>query len=104
MYDEIISLIAEEKSADKYGDITVIQTSRNVFADLKSITRSEFYQAQAAGMKPEVKFVLADYLDYRNEEIVRYQPFGGVEEDYSVIRTYRNGNQLELICKRGVET
>lgn len=55
-------------------------------------------------MKPEIKFVLADYLEYKYEPIIRYQAFNETEEkEYSVIRTYRNGNQIEIICQRGVE-
>lgn len=88
---------------DKYGDIVTEETQRMVFAELKSITQTEFYQAQAAGFKPEIKFVIADYLDYRGEKKVLYQPFDGSMEAYSVIRTYRNGNALEIVCNRGVD-
>lgn len=103
MYDNIIALIAEEKTASEYGDIVAEETRRMIFADLKSIGQSEFYQAQAVGLKPEIKFVIADYLDYRNEKQIAFTPFGGVEEIYSVIRTYRDGNQLEIVCKRGID-
>lgn len=103
MYDNIIKLVAEEKTVNDYGDFEVATTERVVFADLRSITQSEFYQAQATGLKPEIKFVIADYLDYQNEKKILYQPFHGIEEEYSVLRTYRDGNQLEIVCKRGVD-
>lgn len=103
MYNEVITLVAESKAPDEYGDLQITETTRNVFATLKSITQSEFYQAQAAGFKPEVKFVLADYLDYQDEQAIRYTPFNESEHEYRVIRTYRDGNQLEIVCKRGVE-
>lgn len=103
MYDNYIKLVSEVKSVNEYGDTISAETERNVFVELKSITQTEFYQAEAVGLKPEIKFVMADYIDYNNEQIVKYTPFNGVEEVYSVLRTYRNNNQLELICKRGVE-
>lgn len=103
MYNEIIKLISEVKSVDEYGDMVVVQTERVVFAQLKSIGQSEFYQAQAVGLKPEIKFVLADYLDYQNEKILKYADISGIEEEYEVLRTYRQNNTLELICKRGVD-
>ena len=75
-----------------------------MFAELRSIGQSEFYQAQATGLKPEIKFVLPDYLEYRNEKKIRFKDFNEEEEqDYTVLRTYRNNNQLELVCKRGVD-
>ena len=103
MYNEVITLVAEAKAPDKYGDLQITETTRQVFATLKSITQSEFYQAQAAGFKPEVKFVIADFLDYHDEQVIRYTPYGESEHEYRVIRTYRDGNQLEIVCKRGVE-
>ncbi len=104
MYNEVISLVTEAKTVDEYGDIQVTSTTKNVFATLKSISQSEFYQAQAAGLKPEVKFVIADYLDYGNEKTILYQPYGAsAAEEYRVLRTYRDGNTLEIVCKRGVD-
>lgn len=104
MYNEVINLIAESRSVDQYGDTEVVRTVRPVFAELKSIGQSEFYQAQAVGLKPEIKFVLPDYLEYNDEKIIEYQRFNEEEVlEYSVLRTYRNGNALELVCKRGVD-
>lgn len=103
MYNEIIILISENKTVDEYGDTIVTETERTVFAELKSIGQSEFYQAQAVGLKPEIKFVLPDFLEYNNEKKLKYAPFNAEEEVYTVIRTYRNNNELELVCKRGID-
>lgn len=104
MNNEVITLVAEVKGVDEYGDITTTETERDVFAKVASITQTEFYQAMAQGLKPEVKFVIADYLDYKNEQKVKYKGFGEEQaETYSVIRTYRKGTALEIVCKRGVD-
>ncbi len=104
MNNEVIKLVSEEKSVDEYGDISVVYAERTVFARLASVTQSEFYQAMAVGLKPELKFVIADYLDYKDEKIIKYKGFGEDEEQiYSVIRTYRNKNELEIVCKRGID-
>lgn len=104
MYDSVIILVAQAKDVNKYGDIVINYTERQVFADLRSIGQTEFYQAQAVGLRPEVKFVLADYLEYQNEKIIRYQAFNSEEEEeFSVIRTYRAGNELEIVCRRGID-
>lgn len=104
MYNEIIVLVAEKRLINEYGDAEIQTNEREVFAELKSIGQSEFYQAQSTGLKPEIKFIIPDYLEYHNEKKIKYQAFNeDAEEEYTVIRTYRNGNSLEIVCKRGVE-
>lgn len=103
MYDTIIRLISEKNRTDEYGDRITETTEREVYAELKSIGQTEFYQAQAAGLKPEMKLLLSDYLDYREEKYLKYTDDTGEEREYSIIRTYRAGNGLEITCKRGVE-
>lgn len=71
------------------------ETSRTVFCGLRSIGQREFYEAQAVDFYPEVKFVLADYLDYNNERLVEHNG-----QRYHVLRTYRTGQELELIAAR----
>lgn len=103
MYDNVIKLVKESSKTNEYGDMVAEKTERTVFAELRSIGQSEFYQAQAVGLKPEIKFVLADYLDYQGEDILKYQAYNEAKEnEYTIIRTYRANNQLEMICKRGV--
>ena len=104
MYNQTIKLIDEKKTTNEYGDTISNQTERIVFAELKSVGQSEFYQAHAVGLKPELKFVIADYLDYQNEKYLKYCDFASTNEEvYSVIRTFRVGNELEIVCKRGVD-
>lgn len=104
MYNSVIKLISESKVVDAYGDMSVVETERTVFAELKSVGQSEFYQAQAVGLKPELKFVLPDYLEWSGEMKLKYKDFNETEEQYyRVLRTYRNNNQLELICERGID-
>ena len=45
---------------------------REVFCEVRSIGMREFYQANATDFHPEIKFVLADYLEYQGETLVRY--------------------------------
>lgn len=93
MYNEVIKLIAVEEDTNEVGDLVKVKTEREVFTEVKSIGQSEFYQAQAVGLKPEIKFVLADYYDYGDEKLINYNG-----KDYKVIRTYRNNYEIELVC------
>lgn len=103
MFDNIITLIAETYTVDEYGDTVATQTERTIFAEVKSIGQNEFYQAQAVGLKPEIKFVIADFADYQNEKLLMFTPFGGTEDIYTILRTFRTNNRLEIVCKRGID-
>ena len=95
--NDVITLVQQTRSVDDYGDPVITETARDVFAKLGSIGQKEFYQAHAVGLQPEIKFVLADYLDYDGEEIVLHNG-----QRYRVLRTYRNGQELELTVYREV--
>lgn len=123
MYNSLIYLITEVATVDEYGDMVIVKTKKPVFAEVKSIGQKEFYEAAAVGMKPEIKFVIADFLDYSGEQKLEYEPFSldpsvlpgqslpSDEEyparskmiEYNVIRTYRTGLELEIVCSRGVD-
>lgn len=91
--NDVIQLIKQSCSTDEYGDPVITQSSRQVFCRVDSVGMKEFYQAAATGLKPEIKFVLVDYLEYQGERFVEY---GG--SVYHVLRTYRKGLELELTC------
>ena len=77
--------------------ITLIKgdTRREVFCRLQSIGQSEFYEASAQDFYPEMKFILADYLEYDNERLIDYDG-----RRFRVLRTYRTGQELELVVQR----
>ena len=77
--------------------ITLIEgtSQREVFCGLRSVGHTEFYEAHATEYHPELKFVLADYLEYNGESLVKYGA-----DLYRVIRTYRIGQELELTVGR----
>lgn len=95
-----IDLIAYEdgEGLDEYGDKVIVQVRRPVFAECKSITQTEFYQAQSVGLKPQIKFHLATSWDYKGEEEVA---FNGVI--YKVQRTYiLENDSIDIVCYGGV--
>lgn len=77
--------------------ITLIEgdSRRDVFCRLCSVGHTEFYEAYATEYRPELKFVLADYLEYNGETLVKYGA-----DLYRVIRTYRIGQELEITVGR----
>lgn len=70
-------------------------SERVVFCAQRSIGMKEFYEASARDFYPEIKFVLADYLDYNGEQLCDYKG-----QRYRVLRTFRTGQELELVVAR----
>jgi SPP1 family predicted phage head-tail adaptor len=99
MYDKEIYLVHEMEcdKEDEYGNPVIDRILQQRFANLKSISQTEFYQAQTNDYKPELKFELADCLDYAGEEKVIYEGF-----IYKVLRTFVNGRKIEITCYGGV--
>lgn len=91
--NELLTLVGRVLAADGYT--VTEETRRDVFCRLASIGQTEFYQAQATDLRPELKFILKDYLDYSGEYLCI---FAG--EWYRVIRTYRAGQELEIVVQK----
>ena len=84
---------------DAHGDpVMKERMSGAVYAEARSIGQTEFYQAETAGLRPEIKFVITDYLDYQGQQ---YLVHDGTR--YTVLKTYRkSSNELEITCYGGV--
>ncbi len=77
-----------------YTNVIVTETARQVFANKKSVVRSEFYPAIANNLKPTATFEIYAF-EYLNEQKLRHEG-----TDYIVIRTYsKNKKTLELVCQ-----
>lgn len=98
MYNDVIELGKPVIIEDDRGNQTKDYSFKEVFAEVKSVAQSEYYTAAQSGFKPVFKMILSDYYDYDEEDTVLY---GGVL--YHIIRTYRNGLQLELTVEKKVE-
>lgn len=68
---------------------------REVFCGVLSIGMREFYAASTTDFHPELKLILADYLDYNGETLADYNG-----QRYRILRTYRTGQELELTLER----
>lgn len=93
---DVIALVAKTITTDKYGNEVAKETERTVFCEVDSISQTEFYAAANTELNPEYKFTIF-FGDYEGEEVV---VFNGAR--YSVYRTYRTGDNLELYAERKI--
>lgn len=95
MRTEELTLIKKTFESDLIGNQIEKTQESIVFCEVKSISRTEFYQAAQSGMKPQAAFIIYGF-EYDNQESVRHN---GIE--YKVIKTYKiNDNDLELTCEK----
>lgn len=100
-FDYELTLIDVVYAENDMGDIIPAESHIDVLCDVQSITRSEFYQADAQGLKPSIVFVLNKY-DYSGQQRVEFEG-----KRYRVVRPYENRKYkdmsnfetIELVCE-----
>lgn len=91
----VITLISISKTQDDYGVWRTTENKKEVYAQVDSVTRQEFFEGGRNGLNPEYRFTMFRF-DYEGETIAEY---GG--NRYSVYRTYIGRNDtIELYVER----
>lgn len=93
---DVLKLIGQSYERDDNGVMQLVDTTeREIFCQVESITRNEFFEAGRNGMNPEYKFLIF-FGDYQNERVVEYDG-----KRYAVYRTFRGKNDvIELYVER----
>ena len=80
---------------NEYGVWLPIETKRQVFCQVDSITQSEYFEAGRNGLNPAYRFRIF-MGDYADEETIEYKG-----QRYAVYRTYlRRDDNIELYVER----
>lgn len=91
----VIKLISQTTTYDEIRQAVHEDVEREVFAQVRSVTRAEWFDAGRNGMRPDIAFEMMN-LDYNGETIVEWN---GVR--YGVYRTFLGlKNTIELYCER----
>lgn len=107
MYNHEVELIKYQTSYDDLGNPVNIEEKQKVLCRLAEVGSNEFYNAQVADLKPELKFIIKRF-EYNKEKKVEFEG-----QHYRVIRTYYNNSknesyrqnaikfdEIELTCER----
>ena len=90
-----ITLLATTKVQNDYGVWEEIITSTNVFAQVDSVTRAEFFEGGRSGLNPEFRMTMFRG-DYNGEKMLIYNG-----NTYSIYRTYvAKTDVIELYVER----
>lgn len=94
--DDVIMLLSTTITADDYGNQVETQVERQVFCQVRSITRAEFYNAAQTGLHPDYIFRISNFRDYQGEKLLKYTDWTDTEKVYNVLRTYRSNGEDAL--------
>lgn len=98
MRTERVTLIKTTASDTTFQEESPV-SSVSCWAELKSVVRSEFYDADAAGRKADAIFDVSPIDFDGHQKLVHHAPNGDVE--YRVVRDYKAGfDSVELTCSR----
>jgi len=80
--DDLISLLTSTYTVDSIGQRIPTETATQVWAHIKSVSRSEWFRAGEDGLKPSFVMV-TNKANYNGQRTVEY-----AGKRYSVYRTY----------------
>lgn len=93
LFRDTARLITAEAEEDAEGYETVCESASEVFVDVKSVRREEFYRSMQAGVELTIAFDMRA-CDYGGQSRVEYDG-----KQYRVVRTFSpDGEMLELNC------
>lgn len=101
--DDVIKLVSSTYTYDTEGNPIEQISDRQVFCKVNSVSRNEFYQAAQNDLQPSYVFEISHYRDYHGEKELFYTDWTGAERRFTIIRTYRIGDRLELTAEERVD-
>ena len=91
----VLYLLADTYTQNANGEFEPSGTARQVYGNIRSVSRAEFFAAGEEGLRAEYQ-VRMFAPDYQGEQIARIE-IGGVMYQFKVYRTYIDANeQIEL--------
>jgi hypothetical protein len=93
-HNTVVFLISVTIIEDELGNQIEQETERKVFANEMTVSQGEYYNAAAAGLRPQKMFEVYSF-EYQGEEKARH-----LETEYRIIRTETRGEKTRIICER----
>lgn len=92
---DIVTLVGSTTTQDEFGVWRETKTTRDVFCNVDSVTRAEFFEGGRNGLNPEYRITMF-FADYEDEKTVVYRG-----KPYGVYRTYQGKNDtIELYVEK----
>ena len=93
MFKDVIELVGYTITLDELFQEIKEPYLKQVFANKRSVSQSEFFNAGQNGLKPQYRFDIR-LSEYSGENSLKFEG-----KTYSIYRTYENGENIELYCE-----
>lgn len=90
----VIYLVSESFTQNTYGVMTKTETTTKVYADVQSVTRSEWFEGGRNGLNPEYRMRIF-HSEYDGQQILIYNSVY-----YTIYRTYMDNDIIELYVEK----
>lgn len=84
-------ILTERNTISELHRPKIVYDEKKVYCNIKSIGQSEFYQAQVAGLKPEIKVEVKLQDVVENATHFKYK-----DKIYKILRTYKLQDKTEI--------
>ena len=84
-------ILTERNTRSELHRPKIVYDEKKVYCNIKSIGQSEFYQAQVAGLKPEIKVEVKLQDVVENATHFKYK-----DKIYKILRTYKLQDKTEI--------
>lgn len=92
---ELVTLVSETWTTNSLNVPVKTETPRDVFANVSSVTQTEWFNGARQGLNPELRFTMFRF-DYADEKIIEYN-----DNRYTIYRTYiGRDDTIELYAQR----
>ena len=91
---DVITLVSVTRTQDEFGVWRSTPSTRQIYCEVESVTRAEFFEGGRNGLNPQLKFVVF-FGDYQGEKTLIH-----AGKTYGIYRTFRGKtDRLELYAE-----
>lgn len=92
-YKDVINLITVSPTADTIGNQVASETENGIFANMYSVSATEYYNAALMGLRPTLAFDIHSF-EYSGQTRLKYD-----SKTYNIIRVETRGERTRLYCE-----
>ena len=92
-HKDVVKLISVTWTPDGIGNQTAKETKKEVFANMFTVSASEYYNAALTGLRPSLMFEIYSF-EYGGQTRLEYEG-----RAYNIIRVTTAGEKTRLICE-----
>jgi SPP1 family predicted phage head-tail adaptor len=92
-HKDIVTLITVTYTTDALGNQVADESKKEIFANMFTVSATEFYNAALTGLRPSLMFEIYSF-EYAGQTRLEYEG-----KKYNIIRVTTAGEKTRLVCE-----